>query len=64
LHFVEILLALAAAYSAGMWLWLAGLSVTKRHLYTPDQLVEVEHQTFHLGLCFILSLGFLLVGGR
>jgi hypothetical protein len=51
---IEIALALAAAYSGGTYL----------HVYWLALRGEVEHQqaelnTFHLGLCFILALGFL-----
>lgn len=61
---IQILLAISAAYFGGMWLWMAGLSVFRRAQYDFPTLIEIERQTFHLGLCFILSAGFLgLIAG-
>lgn len=48
---VEIGLGLSALYCAGMWLYLAQYSI--RHG------ADLEAETFHLGLCFVLSAGFL-----
>lgn len=63
-HLITILLALSALYCGAMWLWLAGLSIVRRSQYDQATLIEFERETFHLGLCFILSIGFLgLLGG-
>lgn len=48
---IKIALALAAFYSGGMYIALFLVSVLKR--------VDYERETFHLGLCFILAMGFL-----
>jgi hypothetical protein len=48
---LEIACAVAALYSGGMWLYLARHSLKRG--------ADVEVQTFHLGLCLILALGFL-----
>lgn len=53
---IKILLLLSAIYSAVMYAILAVESIR----YKTDR----ETETFHLGLCFILCLGFLgLMGG-
>ena len=44
-------LALAAGYCALTWVVLAVISFRTGR--------DVERETFHLGLCFILALGFL-----
>jgi hypothetical protein len=44
-------LALAATYCGAMWLVLAVVSFRTGR--------DVERETFHLGLCFILAVGFL-----
>lgn len=59
---IATLLWVTAAYSGIMWLWLAGLSTIPRSRYNIETLIEFERQTFHLGLCFILCLGFLGLG--
>jgi hypothetical protein len=56
---IKMILIVTAAYSGGMWLWLCGLSLTNRSRYTMDDHMLIERQTFHLGLCMILALGFL-----
>jgi len=48
---IEILLALSAVYCAGMWLYLAVQSLKTR--------INYETETFHLGLCCVISAGFL-----
>lgn len=48
---IEILLALAALYCGGAWLFLTFRSFRFNENW--------ELETFHLGLCFILALGFL-----
>ena len=63
---IVALLAVAAAYSGGMWLFTAVQSFRAREAYEtrPDLADRIELYTFHLGLCFILALGFigLIVG--
>jgi hypothetical protein len=49
------LLIVIALYCGGMWLYLAAHSIRTAE--------DVETQTFHLGLCLILCLGFLYLGG-
>lgn len=51
MNIIEIGLAIAAAYSAVAWLFLAVKSFRTR--------VDYETETFHLGLCFVLAAGFL-----
>lgn len=51
LDLILILLGLSALYCGGMWLFLAVVSIRNRQ--------NLENETFHLGLCFILSVGFL-----
>jgi hypothetical protein len=51
LELIQIGLALAAIWSAGWWL----LLVFHTYRYGRD----AERETFHLGLCFVLALGFL-----
>ena len=48
-------LVVAAAYCAVMWLVLAVSSIRTG--------AEYERETFHLGLCLILALGFLYLKG-
>jgi hypothetical protein len=64
LTLITVLLGMSALYSGGMWLWLAALMVVRRSQYDMTTLIELERQTFHLGLCFILATGFLLLGAR
>jgi hypothetical protein len=56
---VQAILALSALYCGGVWGWLCFLGIKHRRVLTPDQQTEMERQTFHLGLCLILALGFL-----
>lgn len=49
--FIEIMLALSALYCACMYAFLGFLTFRDR--------VNYENETFHLGLCFILAIGFL-----
>jgi hypothetical protein len=56
MHIIHVLLIVIAVYCAGMWLALAARSVR-----TGENL---ETETFHLGLCLILALGFLYLGGQ
>lgn len=51
LHPIQIALALVAIYCGTMWLVLAVVSFRTGR--------DVETETFHLGLCFILAIGFL-----
>lgn len=66
MNVIEILLALAACYCGGMYLFLAVTSFRYRAGYKvrPELADQIERYTFHLGLCFILALGFLgVIGG-
>lgn len=51
LKLIEITLMLAAGYSAVAYAYLFARSVAKGE--------DWENETFHLGLCFILAVGFL-----
>lgn len=51
---LTIALAVSALYCICMWLFLAATSIRNR--------VDVETETFHLGLCFIIAVGFLYLG--
>lgn len=56
MNLVEAILAIAAIYCAGMYALLA---------YRTLKLGENwERETFHLGLCFILAVGFLGIIGE
>lgn len=48
---IKIALVVVALYCAGMWLFLAAYSIKTKQ--------SLETETFHLGLCLILALGFL-----
>ena len=52
-------LILSAAYCGGAWLWLSFKGFQNATRYSYAEHVEIERQTFHLGLCFILALGLL-----
>lgn len=56
---ISALLILTAAYCGGAWLWLSWKGFENGARFSYDQHVEIERQTFHLGLCFILALGLL-----
>lgn len=49
-----IALVVSALYCAGMWLYLAAYSLRSGQ--------NLEPETFHLGLCFILAVGALYLG--
>lgn len=53
--FATALLAVAALYSGIEWLRLSVIQIRGRAA-DPD---AVERYTFHLGLCFIIAVGFL-----
>jgi hypothetical protein len=53
---ISILLVLVAIYCGGSWLFLAFRSFRHNENWEPE--------TFHLGLCFILAIGFLGLMGR
>ncbi|AOR77214.1 hypothetical protein [Novosphingobium resinovorum] len=59
-------LLLAALYSGGMWLWIVVVMIQDRARLSRADLIEFERQAFHLGICFILALGFagLIMGAR
>jgi len=58
---IVVLLSLAAIYCGTMWLCLAISFWPHRHALqnSPETRYELQQQTFHLGLCFILTIGFL-----
>lgn len=58
---IEIALAVAALYCGGMWLFQAFVFYRSRKAFAldPNASARMENHTFHLGLCFILALGFL-----
>jgi hypothetical protein len=66
LAIIEILLGLSALYSGGAYLWVYAAALRNRASLTPETADAIERSTFHLGLCFILALGFLglIAGGR
>jgi len=53
---ITIALALVALYCGGMWAW--HFVRWAQYGFGPVA-YETEANTFHLGLCFILALGFL-----
>lgn len=61
LTLIIILLGISAAYSGGMWLYMFAVTWPLREMLKelPDNRKEIADLTFRLGLCFILSLGFL-----
>ena len=56
---ITVILILAAIYSGGAWLWLFMSFVHNRHTISAEAFELMERNTFHLGVCCILSLGFL-----
>lgn len=52
---IIILLAVAAAYCGGMWLYCL-MQFLRGRIQASE---EIEQHTFHLGLCLILASGFL-----
>lgn len=68
LTLIEILLGLSALYTGGMWLWIAITTWPLRHALKelPENRKEIADFTFRLGLCFVLSIGFLglIAGGQ
>lgn len=60
---IKTLLALTAIYCGGTWLWLSTGALRDRLGLTFERQDAIERYTFHLGLCFILAVGFLgLIG--
>jgi len=55
MNLIEWALILSALYTGGMWLVLAVRAFAGRIVVDS----ELEQHTFHLGLCFILSVGLL-----
>jgi hypothetical protein len=53
---IVILLVLSALYCGGMYLFRVAAFYRAQGMDSPASL---ENDTFHLGLCFILSIGFL-----
>lgn len=56
---ISALLIFSATYCGGAWLWLSWTAIRHGARYSYEHHVEIERQTFHLGLCFILALGLL-----
>lgn len=56
---IEVLLALAALYCGAAWAYIVGSALMLQRRGAEYDQVQVENDTFHLGLCFILSIGFL-----
>lgn len=56
---IIIILLLIALYCGGMWTWIARVTIRDRRLMNRDDLIELERQTFHLGLCLVLAIGFI-----
>jgi hypothetical protein len=58
---IEILLGVAAFYSGGMYALYFFSMVRHYRAYQAEPAVadQMERYTFHLGICFILALGFL-----
>ena len=56
---IKILLAIAALYSGGMYLWCWVQWIIYRHRYSVEAYSEMNRFSFQLALCFILSIGFL-----
>jgi hypothetical protein len=55
-----VLLALVALYCGGAWLFVAwSFWRVRKKVVSADIRRDVQTNTFHLGLCFILALGFL-----
>ena len=60
LTIICILLGLAALYGGGMWVWMfIALTRLGRENVPERDRAAIELFTFHLGLCFIIALGFL-----
>lgn len=56
---IKILLAIAATYSGGMYaVQFVGI-IRHYKAFQPGAAEAMERHTFHLGLCFILAVGFL-----
>lgn len=56
---IELALILAAIYSGGMYVFVYAKALRKGGEMLWEEYVHVERNTFHLGLCFILAVGFL-----
>lgn len=61
---IKLLLALVAIYCGSAWVWLAvSFWLKRKAVEVADNAAEVRRDvqanTFHLGLCFILAIGFL-----
>lgn len=61
---VEAILSVVALYCGGMWLVCLAQVLKHGAALSDFDRGEIEQHSFHLGLCFILALGFLgLIGG-
>lgn len=58
---IIIALVVSAIYSGGMYLWCFAAYARNLPAFRLDRDASeaMERHTFHLGLCFILSVGFL-----
>jgi hypothetical protein len=56
---IKIMLAVSALYCAGMYAWVYVYGIRKGRSLTAAQMASIEANTFHLGICFILAIGFL-----
>jgi hypothetical protein len=58
---ITLMLTIAAAYTGGSWLWMAYQAYAGRASLRNDESLrrEVQDFTYHLGVCFILAVGFL-----
>lgn len=57
LTLILILLAIVAIYCGGMWI-ATFIIVRKRPPQTEALRASIAQFTFHLGICFILAIGF------
>lgn len=59
-----IALAVAAIYSGGAYLYVTIRTLRNAETMSSGEIVFAETNTFHLGLCFILAVGFLYIGSK
>jgi hypothetical protein len=66
MNLAEIALVVSAIYCGGAYLFCAVQSWRYREGYKikPELADQMERYTFHLGLCFILAVGFLGIIGK
>lgn len=56
---IQIALALAAIYAGGAYAVVFANALKRRSELQWEEHMAIELNTFHLGLCFIVALGFL-----